>query len=555
MSDDSAPVRSPSGLDRPSEPVLIVGAGPVGMTAALLLARRGVSSILLDQADGPSAVGSRSICQQRDVLDVWEEIGIGRQLARQGITWRTARTFLGERELFAMQLPDDGSSRFPPFVNLPQSATEAALADAVAAEGRIERRLVAATEVSSQGERAVVAGRDADGDGVELSAPWAVLATGAHSGELRRQLGVDFPGHSYDDLFLICDVRIPEAAHRGWERERRFYFDPPWNPGRQVLIHPQPEGVLRIDWQVDRSFDLELERRTGALDRRIRRILEDLDYELVWSSVYRFHGRCASRLRAGRFLLAGDCAHLMAPFGARGLNSGVHDAENLAWKLALVLRGEAPETLIDSYDAERRAAALENLRVTERTMRFLVPHSAAERRHRERTLEAARSDPAHRAEVDSGRLYQPFAYRDSPLTTPELGDPPGRLQAGDLLPDLVLEDGRALRSIARQGWLVVVHGDLPLDIEALAAACGARLRVLRVEARSGATEGSTVETGLSASEVLCPALGLGQGDALVARPDAHVAGFVRCRAGAADGRALPELLVPIVRRGLGHPVG
>ena len=203
-------------------------------------------------------------------------------------------------------------------------------------------------------------------------------------------LGVTFDGHSFDDRFLICDIRTDLP---GWANERRFYFDPPWNPGRQVLIHPCPDSTYRIDWQVPGDYDDDAEAYTGARDARIRAIIGDRPYELLWSSVYRFQSRIVDRMRVGRVLLAGDLAHLVAPFGARGLNSGVQDAENAAWKMAFVLRGWAADRLLDSYHHERHAAAVENLDVTSATMRFLVPGTEAERRHRLSTLERGSHRP------------------------------------------------------------------------------------------------------------------------------------------------------------------
>src|SRR5690606_1399926 len=204
------------------------------------------------------------------------------------------------------------------------------------------------------------------------------------------------------------------------------YFDPVWNPGRQVLVHQCPDSTWRIDWQVPDGYDLEAERESGALDRRIRAIVGDRRYELLWTSVYRCHERGAARLRTGRVLLAGDAAHLYAPFGARGLNSGVQDAENLAWKIACALGSDtgAEEALLESYHTERWAAARENLRVTAPTMRFLVPRTEADRRRRVDVLERAATDPEARAEIGSGRLAEPFRYADSPLTTPRGAVPP-----------------------------------------------------------------------------------------------------------------------------------
>lgn len=184
--------------------------------------------------------------------------------------------------------------------------------------------------------------------------------------------------------------------------ERRFYFDPPWNPGRQVLLHPQPNGVWRIDWQVAEDVQLT--------DDHIRAIVGDKPYEVVWQSTYRFHQRRAKTFREGRILLAGDAAHVMSPFGARGLNSGICDADNAAWKIAADRNGEAGPKLLESYHVERGAAADENLRITSATMRFLVPGTPEEREKRERALESGEG-------IDSGKLFTPFAYTDSPLTT------------------------------------------------------------------------------------------------------------------------------------------
>ena len=211
-------------------------------------------------------------------------------------------------------------------------------------------------------------------NGVEVRAAYVVACSGARCAELRDALGVAFEGHSFDDRFLTCDIRTDLP---GMSTERHFHFDPEWNPGRQVLVHPCPDSSFRIDWQVPASYDLDAETVSGALDRRIRQVVGDQPYELGWITVYRFHSRCADRMRVGRVLLAGDAAHLMSPFGARGLNSGVADAENAAWKLAFVLNGWAPEELLESYHDERHAAAQENLAVTTATMDFLVPQDEA----------------------------------------------------------------------------------------------------------------------------------------------------------------------------------
>jgi 3-(3-hydroxy-phenyl)propionate hydroxylase len=524
----------------PHDPVLVVGAGPVGQTTALLLARWGVPCVVCDRRPHRDLVGSKAICQQRDVLDIWASVGAGEQIAAEGVTWTTARTFHRDQELFAQQFADAGRSPFPPFVNLSQSRTEEILDARIAAEPLIEVRW--GCEII---------------DLAAHPAPFTVLCTGA-GGALRRTLGVTFDGVSFDDRFLICDIRTDLP---GWATERRFFFDPIWNPGRQVLVHPCPGSTYRIDWQVPSDYDLDAEVASGALDRRIRAIIGERAYEIVWMSVYRFHSRIANRLRVGRVLLAGDAAHLVSPFGARGLNSGVADAENAAWKIAHVGYGWAPEELLESYHAERHAAAVENLAVTTATMDFLVPPDACRAAFRADVLARACDDPAARALVDSGRLAEPFWYTDSPLTTadptrPFGGRPPrGEVPSpgpGVLVPDVpcappgwqqgdppVIECRQGdtavmrLRALARHGFLVLLAdgADRPAA-EAASRAVGAPVRVAAMAALGPA---------------VADALGARPGEAWVLRPDAHVAAVVPT----AD--LTTALLETALRRALGHP--
>ena len=502
------------------DPVLVVGNGPVGQTTALLLARWGIPSVLVDGRDRRDAVGSKAICQQRDVLDIWDSVGAGRTIAEEGVTWNRARTMHGEHELFCLDYVDPGASEsdaqpsFPPWVNISQSRTEEVLDDCIAESDLVDVRWshrVLALRDTGDG---VAADVDTPAGAVELHAPYAVGCAGAHGDLVREALGARFEGRSFEDRFLICDIRTDLP---GWERERRFYFDPEWNPGRQVLIHPCPDSTYRIDWQVPAEFDLDAEEASGALDTRIRRIVGDRDYEIVWKSVYRFSSRCVDRMRRGRILLAGDCAHLVAPFGARGLNAGVPDAENAAWKLAFVLRGWAGSELLESYDTERRAAAAENLAVTTATMDFLVPQTEEGWARRRRLLQQAVHDPSVHSRIDSGRLAEPYWYADSPLSTPDpTREPPCRPARGSvnppavgvLLPDLAWRGGR-LREVARRGLTVLVAD--PANAAAVTAAV------------DGATPAPLA---VHPMEEAAAKLGARPGEAWLVRPDAHVAAIL-----------------------------
>jgi 2-polyprenyl-6-methoxyphenol hydroxylase-like FAD-dependent oxidoreductase len=376
----------------------------VGMTLALELARFDVPSVLLDAKPRLQAIGSRSMVVARHTIETFLRLGCGRQVLDKGVALSGARTYFREIELFSIDFPEAAGGDIPRFLNLQQTYVEEYLYE-----------LVSQTPLIQVGWDSEVSGvvQDEQGvtltlrDGETLRGDYAVACDGARSA-VRKLIGIGFSGRSFEDRFLIADVR----AELPFPNERRFFFDPPHNPGRQVLIHPQPDDEWRMDWQVPSETDPTYERESGRLDERIRAIVGDRPFELAWLTAYRFHERVADRFRAGRVLLAGDAAHLFAPFGARGLNSGIEDARNLGWKLALRLDGEAPDTLLDSYETERRAAALENLRVTSATMRFMAPPTRLHRALRNAVLRASVRSRRVRRFVDSGKLAEPAVYAE-----------------------------------------------------------------------------------------------------------------------------------------------
>src|ERR671925_2081789 len=372
--------------------VAVVGAGPIGLTVALELVEREIPTVVLEAKAQLEPIGSRAIVLAHDALATFRRLGCD-EIPAKGVRLTRARTYLGERELFTREFPPTLPDGLPTFVNLQQTYTEQALLHRAHETGLVEVRFGAPVTGLRQDDAGVTLDVES---GEEVSADYAVGADGAHS-IVRKLLGVDFPGKSFNDRFLIADVR---AELPGFPRdERRFFFDPPSNPGRQILIHPQPDGEWRIDWPGAPQTGGQGGTALGGPHTRIRALVGDAPHELVWLTSYRFHSRLASRFRVGRVFLAGDAAHLMAPFGARGMNSGVEDATALASAIA--------SGSLEAYDEVRRPAAIENLRITGATMRFMAPPTPVHRLWRNAILRGSLHFPLLRRFVNSGKLPTP----------------------------------------------------------------------------------------------------------------------------------------------------
>jgi 3-(3-hydroxy-phenyl)propionate hydroxylase len=424
--------------------VVVVGAGPVGLSLAIDLAQRGQNVLLLDN-DHRLSTGSRAICFAKRTLEIWDRLGVGDAMCAKGVEWNVGRVFFGEDQLYAFDLlPEPGHGR-PAFINLQQYYAEAYLAVRAAQLPNLEIRWQNTVVGVEEGEGGALLGIDTPDGHYRLEAEHVVACDGSRS-PLRALLGLESKGRVFRDRFLIADVRM--AAD--FPTERWFWFDPPFHPNQSVLLHRQPDGVWRIDFQLGWDADPEEEKRPEKIAPRVDAMMRQalgrsVPFELEWASVYTFACLRMERFRHGRVLFAGDSAHGVSPFGARGANSGVQDAENLAWKLDLVLRGKAGEALLDSYADEREFAADENILNSTRATDFITPKSPISRLFRDAVLDLARTHPFARRIVNSGRLSVPATLHASPLNTPDADAFAARVAPGAPAVDAPLADG---------GWLL-----------------------------------------------------------------------------------------------------
>lgn len=497
-------------------PVVVVGAGPVGLSLAIDLAQRGVPVVLLDRDDA-LASGSRAICFAQRTLEIFDRLGCGDRIAAKGVSWHRGRVFFGADEVYAFDLQPDAAHERPAFVNLQQYHVEGFLAERVAALPSIDLRWRhEVTGIEPRADGALLTVQTPEGP-YRLHAFYVVACDGARS-PIRQAIAPDLPGRVFRDRFLIADVKMALQQ----PAERWFWFDPPFHPGQSVLLHRQPDGVWRIDFQLGWDADPEVEKRPENIVPRVRALLgPQAEFELVWASVYTFACRRMPSFRHGRVLFAGDAAHGVSPFGARGANSGVQDAENLAWKLAAVLQGQAPDALLDTYATEREQAADENILHSTRATDFITPKSEVSRLFRDAVLHLSRRHAFARTLVNSGRLSTPSTLHGSPLNTPDSDDDAGE----GLPPGAPAVDAPVGLPDGGRGWLLRQLGEgftaLLADGEG-SAALAASLRQAGSPPLTVLTVGGADADLNDVDGWVAQRYGLRPGTLVLLRPDRHV---------------------------------
>ncbi|NKJ45522.1 FAD-dependent oxidoreductase [Burkholderia sp. SG-MS1] len=455
-------------------PVIVVGAGPVGLATAIDVAQQGVPVVLVDD-DCSLSTGSRAICFSKRSLDIFDRLGCGQRMVDKGISWNVGKVFLKDELVYTFNLQPEAGHHRPAFINLQQYYVEGFLLeraqDMPNLEIRWKSKVVGVEQTGTAGtcEAGVTLTVDTPTGQYPLHGRYVVAADGSRS-PMRKLMGLDSKGVTFKDRFLIADVKM-EAD---FPTERWFWFDPPFHPNQSVLLHRQPDNVWRIDFQLGWDADPVLEKTPERVIPRVRALLgQDAKFELEWVSVYTFSCSRMERFRHGNVLFAGDSAHGVSPFGARGANSGVQDAENLAWKLAMVLAGQASDGLLDTYASEREFAADENIRNSTRSTDFITPKSPVSRVFRDAVLKLSRHHPFARQLANSGRLSVPAVLRDSPLNTADRDSFDGAMVPGAACVDAPVQAAGQpawlLRHLGQQFTGVLFCDEQGIDPATLAA--------------------------------------------------------------------------------------
>ena len=478
--------------------IVIVGGGPVGMAMALDLGQRGHEVVIVTRWDFLPAY-SKAICWSKRSLDILDRLGVGQKLVDKGVVWNVGKVFRGDANapVYEFDMLPVKEQKRPGFINLQQYYAEEYLFDAINALPNVEFRSGHEVTGVTQSDDGVVIDIVCEDVTYKIRADWLIACDGNKS-SIRDLMGLDFEGRVFEDNFLIADISMKQ----GRPSERWFWFDPPFNPGQSVLLHKQPDDMWRIDFQVGWNIDREAMTRDENVEPRIRAMLgDDVEFKKEWYSIYTFQCRRMARFVHGHVIFAGDSAHLVSPFGARGCNGGFADIDNLGWKLDLILKGEAPESLLETYNYEAVVTADENILNSTRSTDFLTPKSPVSEAFRDAVLTLAAEHAFARPFVNSGRLSTAVAYPDSPLNTPdediwEGGVPPGS-------PPLDAPFG--------EGWLLdQLNGEFTLVANGYDGGAPEGVKLVDLSAGGG-------------SNVLLKRYDLSPGAAYLFRPDQYVA--------------------------------
>ncbi|MCG8335822.1 MAG: FAD-dependent oxidoreductase [Proteobacteria bacterium] len=440
-------IKSPdqTSVTRAHHPLVVVGAGPVGMAAAIDAGIQGLRALVLDDNNTVS-VGSRAVCWSKRALEILDRLGCAERMVAKGVTWKVGKTFYRDKLIRQFDLLPASGYKQPAFINLQQYYLEEYLVERLNQLDNVMVRWKNKVIGVAETEDSVLLTIDTPDGVYNISCDWLVVADGANS-TVRSLVGLESKGQVFEDRFLIADILMKAD----FPPERWFSFDPSYHRGWSTLLHRQPDNLWRLDFQLGADADPEEEKKPENVIPRVKAMMgDDVEFELEWASIYNFSCRQMDKFRHGRLLFVGDAAHQVSPFGARGANSGFQDTDNLIWKLKLVMENKAPKRLLDSYDAERVPAARENLLNSTRTTDFMSPKSGISKIFRNAVLELASDFEFARDLSNSGRLSDPAILSDSSLNTADEDS-----FAGELVPGNVVADA-PVKGLNGESWLLSV---------------------------------------------------------------------------------------------------
>ena len=511
-----------------SVPVLIAGGGPVGFTLAALLAQYGVRSMVIE-ADDSYCTGSRAICVSRRSQEIMGWVGADAAVTATGLPWAGGRSYWRGQEVLHFTMPHEPTQRFAPMVNIQQYYIEEfahlaaqRLGDWV--DARWQTRVLRVNNLPDGPEVTV---QTADGAQQVIKADYLVACDGGRS-TVREQLGLQLEGVQYDGKYVIVDIE--QNTQR--DVERLAWFDPPSNPGSTILMHRQPGNVWRVDYQVrDDEDPIEAVKPENVLPRvqsHLDMIGETAPWKPLWISIYNAKCLTLPSYQYGRTFFAGDAGHLVPIFGVRGLNSGLDDAGNLAWKLAAVLQGQADAKLLHSYSTERVHATRENIAYGAKSTEFMAPPNYGFTLMREAALRLA-SVGSEAKSLINPRQSTPVEYVGSELNLAG-ADSAHAARPGMPAPDALVSTAQGTGYLSQHfghGFVLLVFSDQANALQPLQTLPTGQgvvaLKPLRVDTqlRSGVAHSADllIDHLLQATSRYAAA----QGTTLLVRPDGYIA--------------------------------
>lgn len=458
---------------RGCHPVVVIGAGPVGLSLALGLARSGIEVVVLERGDQVSD-GSRAISMDAMSMNFVDQLGLGDAVAAYSISCDANLVYCGDMLVMRQDYGRARGEKHSPYTVLQQCWLEQFLLDALCALPEAEVRWQSEVVDLSQDDGGVQIIVSTPAGQYKMESRYAVACDGAR-GTCRRLAGRRYEPLGMQDVsqraFIVCDFQMKtDLSHA-----RRLYLHPPYQPDAMMLLHPQPFDTWRLDYPLadDESPQMAIapEQIEARLTSHLNWMGEHGPREVIWSSLYRPRAATLQSYRHGRLMFAGDAAHLLPIFGGRGLNLGLGDSRNLCWRLTALLRGGASDSILNDYDRERQSILRKAVSDLSEASLFMARPTRASRLMSRAVQELAGHRPFAAALLDPYRAPRRSGY--SPTDDWQDDPAPGAV-VGNPLPNPQLSGGRWLHdllgptitlvtwnlSLSDEGWSAQLPADL-----------------------------------------------------------------------------------------------